>query len=97
MNADTGAVVTTMPIGTGVDAAAFDVESKRIFFSNGDGTVNVFHEDSPDKYSVVETIQTESGAKTMAFDPETHRLFSRAEREDRVVKPGTFAVLVVGK
>jgi hypothetical protein len=87
-----------MPIGTGVDAAAFDPESKRIFFSNGDGTVNVFHEDSPDKYSAVETIQTETGAKTMALDPKTHNLFlSRAEREGRVVKPGTFTVLVVGK
>ena len=91
MNADTGEVITTLPIGDHVDATAFDSESKLIFNSNGEGTITVIHQDSPDKYSVVETVKTAPRAKTMALDPKTHRLFlSTAEN-------GQFEVLVVGK
>jgi YVTN family beta-propeller protein len=91
MNADTGQVVATVPIGDHVDATAFDAASKLIFNSNGEGTITVIREDSPDKYSVVETVKTLPRAKTMALDPKTHRLFlSTAES-------GQFEVLVVGK
>jgi len=91
LNADTGKVITTLPIGDHVDATAFDAESKLIFNSNGEGTITVIHEDSPDKYSVVETVKTAPRAKTMALDPKTHRLFlSTAEN-------GQFEVLVVGQ
>jgi YVTN family beta-propeller protein len=89
MNADTGKVITTLPIGDHVDATAFDAESRLTFNSNGDGTITVIHEDSPDKYSVVETVKTLPKAKTMALDPTTHQLFlSTAES-------GQFEVLVV--
>jgi DNA-binding beta-propeller fold protein YncE len=91
MNADTGKVITTLPIGDHVDATAFDPETKLIFNSNGEGTISVIREDSPDQYSAVETIKTLPKAKTMALDPKTHRLFlSTAEA-------GQFEVLVVGK
>jgi len=91
VNADSGAIVTTLPIGDHVDATAFDPETKMIFNSNGEGTITVIHEDGPDKYSVVETVKTAPRAKTMALDPKTHRLFlSTAEN-------GQFEVLVVGK
>jgi YVTN family beta-propeller protein len=91
MNADTGRVVTTLPIGDHVDATAFDVETRLIFNSNGEGTVTVIRQDSPDKYSVVETVKTLPRAKTSALDPKTHRLFlSTAES-------GQFEVLVMGK
>ena len=91
MNADTGQVITTLPIGDHVDATAFDSASKLIFNSNGEGTITIIHQDSPDKYSVVETVKTAPRAKTMALDPKTHRLFlSTAEN-------GQFEVLVVGK
>ncbi len=91
MNADTGKVITTMPIGDHVDATAFDPESRLIFNSNGEGTVTVIHEDRPDKYSLVETVKTLPKAKTMALDPKTHRLFlSTAEA-------GQFEVLVVSQ
>jgi len=91
MNADTGQVITTVPIGDHVDATAFDAASKLIFNSNGEGTITVIRQDSPDKYSVVETVKTLPRAKTMALDPKTHRLFlSTAES-------GQFEVLVVGK
>jgi hypothetical protein len=98
LDADTGKVVTTMPIGDHVDAGAFEEATKLVFFSNGDGTVNIFHEDSPDHYSEVDNVTTERGAKTMAFDPKTRKIFlSVAEREGRTIKPGTFHVLVFGR
>ncbi len=91
MNADNGQVITTLPIGDHVDATAFDPETKLIFNSNGEGTITVIRQDTPDKYSVVETVKTLPRAKTMALDPKTHRLFlSTAEA-------GQFEVLVVGK
>lgn len=91
VNADTGQVITTLPIGDHVDATAFDPESHLVFNSNGEGTITVVHEDSPDKYSVVGNVKTLPKAKTMALDPKTHRLFlSTAEA-------GQFEVLVVGR
>jgi YVTN family beta-propeller protein len=91
MNADTGQVISTLPIGDHVDATAFDEASKLIFNSNGEGTVSVIRQDSPDKYSVVETVTTLPRAKTMALDQKTHRLFLST------VESGQFEVLVVGK
>jgi YVTN family beta-propeller protein len=91
MNADTGQVITTLPIGDHVDATVFDPETKLIFNSNGEGTITVIRQDGPDKYSVVETVKTLPKAKTMALDPKTHRLFLSA------AEAGQFEVLVVGK
>src|SRR5579863_902181 len=91
VDADTGKVITTLPIGDHVDATAFDPETRLIFNSNGEGTISVIHQDSPDKYSPVETVKTLPRAKTMALDVKTHRLFlSTAEN-------GQFEVLVVAK
>jgi YVTN family beta-propeller protein len=91
LDADSGKVITTLPIGDHVDATAFDPQTKLIFNSNGEGTITVIHQDSPDQYSVVETVKTVPRAKTMALDPKTHRLFlSTAEN-------GQFEVLVVGQ
>jgi len=91
IDADSGKVITTLPIGDHVDATAFDPETKLIFNSNGEGTITVVHQDRPDKYSAIETVKTLPRAKTMALDPKTHRLFlSTAEN-------GQFEVLVVGK
>jgi YVTN family beta-propeller protein len=90
MNADTGQVIATLPIGDHVDATAFDPASRLVFNSNGEGTITVIRQDSPGKYSVVENVKTLPKAKTMALDPKTHRLFlSTAEA-------GQFEVLVVG-
>jgi YVTN family beta-propeller protein len=75
MNADTGAVITTLAIGDGVDANAFDPETMLAFSSNGEGNLTVVHEDSPDKFTVVESVPTEKGARTMALDPETHKVY----------------------
>jgi DNA-binding beta-propeller fold protein YncE len=91
LNADSGQVITTLPIGDHVDATAFDPETKLIFNSNGEGTISVIHEDGPDKYSPVETVKTVPRAKTMALDPKTHRLFLST------VENGQFEVLVVAQ
>ncbi|HTS58029.1 MAG TPA: hypothetical protein VMH03_10795 [Terriglobales bacterium] len=91
MDADTGKIIATLPIGDHVDATAFDPETKLIFNSNGEGTITVIRQDSPDKYSLVETVKTAPQAKTMALDPKTHRLFLST------VEGGQFEVLVVGK
>jgi YVTN family beta-propeller protein len=91
IDADTGKVVTTLPIGDHVDATAFDPETRLIFNSNGEGTITVIREGDPDKYSLVETVKTVPRAKTMALDPKTHQLFlSTAEANQ-------FEVLVVGR
>jgi len=91
LDADTGKVITTLPIGDHVDATAFDPETKLVFNSNGEGTITVIHQDSPDMYSIVETVKTVPRAKTMALDPKTHRLFLSTTEN------GQFEVLVVGK
>jgi DNA-binding beta-propeller fold protein YncE len=111
LDADSGKVIQSFPITAGVDAAAYDPDSAMIFVSTTDGNIHVFHEDSPDKYSVVETIPTQYGAKTMGLDSKTHRLFldtadfgtpapapaagGRGGR--RAAVPGTFRVLVYGR
>src|SRR5580704_16091404 len=75
MNADTGKVVATPAIGDGVDATAFDPETKYVFNSCGDGTLSIAHEDSPDKYTVVEQVKTIQRARTMALDSKTHNVY----------------------
>lgn len=71
-----GRLVTTLPIGGGVDAAVFDPASRNAFTSNGEGTMTVVHEDSPNRFHVVGTVQTMAGARTITIDPRTHRLYT---------------------
>lgn len=102
VNADTGGVITTLPIGQGVDAVAFDPHLQWIFSSNWDGTLTIVHQDSPDKYSTVDNVSTALGARTMALDPGSHRVYlvtakyvdSAADR--RATVPDSFELLVVG-
>jgi len=75
LNADTGKIVFTAPIGERVDAGAFDPKTRLVYLSTGDGKIFVFHQDSPDKYSVAQEISTKTGAKTMGYDPKTGNLF----------------------
>jgi len=75
LNADTGTIVFTAPIGEHVDAGAFDSKTRLVYVSTGDGKVFVFHQDSPDHYSIAQEITTKPGAKTMGFDPTTGYLF----------------------
>jgi YVTN family beta-propeller protein len=75
VNADTGAVVATLPIGQGTDGAAFDPKRKLIFSSNNDGTLSVIHEDSPQSFKSLGSIPTAVTGKNMTIDPDTGRLF----------------------
>jgi hypothetical protein len=75
MDADNGKVLQSLPISDGADSAAFDPATGRVYVSTKAGKVHIFHEDSPDKLSEVETVSTEFGAKTMALDPQTHNIF----------------------
>ena len=108
MDASNGKILTTLPIGAGTDAAAFDSAKRLIFTSNGEGTVTVIQKKSSDQYAVLETVKTEPGARTMTLDPKKHRLFLITADRTRppavpgqpppalVIVPGTFRVLVVG-
>jgi YVTN family beta-propeller protein len=91
VDADSGKVVATYPIGDHVDASAFDPETRMVFHSTGDGNVFVFKQDSADKYTFVEKIATNQGSKTMGLDPKTHRLWVPANQA------GSFTVLVLGQ
>ena len=71
-----GKVVATWPIGKGVDATRFDPATQLVFASCGDGTITVAHEDTPDKYTTVQTIATERGARTMALDEGNHNVYT---------------------
>ncbi len=75
MNADTGKVVQSFPISQGADADVYDSKTGLIFVSTREGWVHIFHEDSPDSYSEAGKVKTEFGAKTMAYDPKTERIF----------------------
>jgi hypothetical protein len=76
LNSQDGKVVASVPIGSGVDGAAFDADKGLAFSSNGDGTLTIVHEDSPDKFSVVDTVSTQKGARTLALDAASHRIFT---------------------
>jgi hypothetical protein len=76
LNYTNGKVVGTVPIGKGVDANRFDPGTGLAFASCGDGTITVAHEDSPDRYRVIQTILTQRGARTMTLDPKTHRVIT---------------------
>jgi YVTN family beta-propeller protein len=74
-DAATGKVVASVPIGEGVDGVAFDPASKRIFASNGQGDLTVVQQKDKDHYTVLETLPTQKGARTIALDPKTHHIF----------------------
>jgi DNA-binding beta-propeller fold protein YncE len=110
MDADSGKVIQSLPVSAGVDAAIFDPESALLYVSTRAGKIHIFHEDSPDKLTEIETLKTEYGAKTMGFDPKTHNLFLTTAdfrtapapaKEDphpeRKPIPGTFRVLIYGR
>ena len=109
MDAGTGKVINSFPIGANVDYAGFDPGAGLIFFSCGDGTLSIYREKSADAYEDAGPVKTQPSAKTMAFDPKTKKIFLPAaeyletpasepgRRPQRTLKPGSFTVIVVGK
>jgi YVTN family beta-propeller protein len=108
LDLENGKRIKTLPIGKGVDGAAFDSATGNLFTSNGDGTLTVIHEDAPNKYHVVENAKTEQGARTMVFDYGTGRIITDTaeilpstpvpgeSKQHRQFVPGSFHLLVVG-
>jgi YVTN family beta-propeller protein len=109
MDADNGKVIQSFPISAGADAAVYEPETGLLFVSTREGMIHIFHEDSPDKLSEVETVKTEYGAKTMALDAKTHNLYlttadfsppaaptAQQPNPRRRAIPGTFRLLIYG-
>jgi len=111
MNADSGKVLQSFPITTGVDTIIYDADSGLLYASTREA-IHIFHEDTPENFTEVETVKTEFGAKTMGLDTHTHRIFvdtadfgppspaSPAEphpESERVPTPGTFRLLIYGR
>jgi DNA-binding beta-propeller fold protein YncE len=111
VNADTGKVLASLPIGAGTDAAAFDPETGYAFSSNGgDGTLTVVHEDAADKFTVVENVTTLRRARTMTLDPKTHQVYTvtaefgaapapttEQPRPRAAMVPGSFTLLILNR
>jgi DNA-binding beta-propeller fold protein YncE len=108
LNSDTGAIIARLPIGKGVDAASYLPAKGLVFISNGDGTLNVFHQTDADHYTLAETVHTAPGARTHAVDDATGRVFLGSARylpapatapgQPPVrpsLEPGSFRVLVL--
>ena len=107
MDSTNGRIVAQVPIGAGVDATWFDPGTGYAFSSCGDGTTTIAKEESPDKLTVVQKLETERGARTMALDPATHRIYLAAARYEPVAAdappntrpkmiPGSMHLLVYG-
>jgi YVTN family beta-propeller protein len=75
LNADTGEIVATLPIGAGVDGAGYDPVSRRVYTANGIGTMTVIQQISADQYQVLENAATHFGGHSLAIDPVTHRIY----------------------
>jgi len=108
LNAENGKVVKELPIGDGCDGVAFDPGMKNVFSSNGEGTLTVIHEKSANDFAVEENVPTKKGARTLAVDEKTHRVYlptaefgapdpQAPKQKHPPMVPGTFQVLVVGK
>jgi YVTN family beta-propeller protein len=108
VSAENGSVVKELPIGAGCDGVAFDAKRKYVFSSNGDGTLTVIKEKSANDFEVLENVPTKKGARTIAVDEKTHKVylptaeFAPSKAGEPVKKrpdmlPGTFQILVVGK
>ena len=105
-----GKVVATLPIGGGPDAVRYDPATGLVFASNGDGTLTVVRQESPDSYAVVETVKTARGGRTMELDPKTHNIYiataefapavaptTEVPRPRPKVVPGSFMVMEFGR
>ena len=109
LNSTNGRVISSVPIGSGPDDSAYDPETRLIYTSNGDGTVSIIQQESADNYSVLETVKTAPGARNMALDLKTKKIFLPLSDREPPPRPtaqtpnprgnfisGTFRVLIFG-
>jgi len=110
LDAGNGRVLATPAIGASADAAAYDPGLGLAFSSNGEGTLTVIRQESPDRYSVLEQVPTKQGARTLALDEKTHRIYlptvefgptpaptAEVPKPRPIVVPNSFQILVVGR
>jgi DNA-binding beta-propeller fold protein YncE len=99
-----GKIVTTLPIGMGVDGAGYDAASGDAFATNADGTLTVIHQDTPDQYHVLQSVATPQASRNMGLDPTNHRVFvvsaqfgpaPAGGRGRGAVRPGSFSLMVI--
>jgi len=107
VDANSGAVLSTLPIGAGVDANAYDPLTRQVFSSQGDGTMSVISAPGGDRYSVAQTATTRLGARTLALNTSNHEVYlvsadfdelppaEGSTRPRRVMRPDTFTLLVM--
>jgi len=95
VDSNSGKVVSTVPIGEGVDAGRFNPRTQEIFMSCGEGVLTIIHEDTPDKYTVKQNLATAKGARTMALDKQSDVAYLvTAQRENKPVAPGQRPAMV---
>lgn len=110
LDSDSGKVIATLPVGEDPDGLAFDPDSSRIFCPNRDGTLTVVQEQTPDEYSIVQTVKDPIGCKTIALDPKTHHIITCMgeygpppaptagnPHPKPPIRPETFTVVVIGE
>jgi YVTN family beta-propeller protein len=110
VNAATGKVIQTLPIGDGCDGVAFDPKKNLVFTANGDGTLTIIQKESKSKFKVVQTLQTQQGARTITLDKSTEILYTPTSEFGKrpeptpenksprpAIRPNTFKVLVIGQ
>jgi DNA-binding beta-propeller fold protein YncE len=109
VDAGSGKLITTIPVGQGADATVYDPKTRTVFAACADGTMTVVRANSPTQYSILQVVATMQGARTLALDPKTHRLFlprgqlgappgpDTGARMAPVVVPDSFGLLVIGR
>lgn len=112
IDADSGKVIATVASGAGTDAVSFDPATRDVFASNGEGTLTVAIENSPSELKLLESVTTAPGARTMALDPQSHRVFLMAGQFERqrpakatadnphrypLIVPGSAKLLIFGR
>ena len=97
VDSDSGKVVTSVPIGEGVDAGRFNPKTGEVFMSCGEGVLTIIHQDNADKYTVKQNLPTVRGARTMALDQDSDTVYLvTAQREDKPAAPGQRPAMVPG-
>jgi uncharacterized protein YjiK len=106
LSADDGKIITTLPIGQGVDGAGFNPQTMETFSTQGDGTLTVIKENSPTSFVVEQNVETKQGARTMTIDTNTNQIFTitgdftpppAGQRGRGQMAPDSFSVIVIGK
>ena len=108
MDAESGKIITSLPIGEHVDGCGFDSEMKRVYSSNGDGTLTVIQEENANKFKVIENVSTQKGARTISVNSKTHHIYmptaeygetpkatTENPRPRPALKPNSFVILDV--